>query len=63
MKGIVGLSEESDFKFAGGAGFPFFNVYRLAVIARGKRLIQDVQSRPQRGSSFLARAAMAMFRP
>jgi SAM-dependent methyltransferase len=24
-----------------GAGFPFFNVYRLAVIARGKKLIED----------------------
>ncbi len=25
------------------AGFPFFNLYRLAVIARGKRLIADLQ--------------------
>lgn len=24
-----------------GAGFPFFNVYRLAVVARGKKLIED----------------------
>jgi hypothetical protein len=24
-----------------GAGFPFFNVYRLAVVARGKKLIDD----------------------
>ncbi|MGA9112885.1 MAG: class I SAM-dependent methyltransferase [Candidatus Dormiibacterota bacterium] len=25
-----------------GAGFPFFNLYRLAVVARGRRLIEDV---------------------
>lgn len=24
-----------------GAGFPFFNLYRLAVVARGKKLIED----------------------
>jgi len=24
-----------------GAGFPFFNLYRLTVVARGKKLIQD----------------------
>lgn len=27
---------------ADGAGFPFFNLYRLVVIARGRRLIADV---------------------
>jgi 2-polyprenyl-3-methyl-5-hydroxy-6-metoxy-1,4-benzoquinol methylase len=27
------------------AGFPFFNLYKLAVIARGRRLIADVESR------------------
>jgi 2-polyprenyl-3-methyl-5-hydroxy-6-metoxy-1,4-benzoquinol methylase len=27
------------------AGFPFFNVYKLAVIARGKRLVADVENR------------------
>jgi len=26
------------------AGFPFFNLYRLAVIARGRRLIEDLES-------------------
>ena len=26
-----------------GAGFPFFNLYRLTVIARGRRLIADAQ--------------------
>ena len=37
------------------AGFPFFNLYKLAVIARGKRLIADVErrepgARPSRAS-------------
>ena len=27
------------------AGFPFFNVYKIAVIARGRRLISDVEGR------------------
>lgn len=47
-----------------GAGFPFFNLYRLAVIARGRRLIDDVGS-PGEGAgaavSLPARAAMAAF--
>jgi SAM-dependent methyltransferase len=59
------LLERSGFQvdFASGAGFPFFNLYRLTVIARGKRLITDVQSGSHRRSSWLARAAMAIFRP
>lgn len=28
-----------------GAGFPFFNLYRLAVVARGRRLAGDVSAR------------------
>jgi SAM-dependent methyltransferase len=28
------------------AGFPFFNLYRLAVIARGDKLVQDAEARP-----------------
>jgi SAM-dependent methyltransferase len=28
---------------ATGAGFPFFNLYRLAVILRGRRLIEDAE--------------------
>jgi hypothetical protein len=34
-------------------------LYRLVVISRGKRLIADTQS----GSSLLATAVMALFRP
>jgi len=41
-----------------GAGFPFFNVYRSLVIARGDRLIGDAGS-----DGRLLRGAMAMFRP
>ncbi len=42
------------------AGFPFFNLYRMVVISRGKRLIADVQGGAKNP---LAAAAMALFRP
>src|SRR6478609_1010992 len=35
-----------------GSGFPFFNLYRLAVVARGKRLIADAET-DLRGSARL----------
>jgi SAM-dependent methyltransferase len=41
------------------AGFPFFNLYRLTVIARGKKLIADMSS--ERELPFTARAAIHMF--
>jgi SAM-dependent methyltransferase len=44
------------------SGFPFFNLYRRLVIARGKKLITDVDDTLAGGSSRLARAAMAGFR-
>src|SRR5450755_1274945 len=40
-----------------GAGFPFFNLYRMTVIARGRRLITDAQAAPSR----LARLAIWTF--
>jgi SAM-dependent methyltransferase len=45
-----------------GAGFPFFNLYRRVVIARGARLASDISSwgNSPRGA---ARAAMAAFHP
>src|ERR1041385_5460181 len=43
------------------AGFPFFNLYRLLVIARGKRLASDVESNAGVASSGLARFAMKLF--
>jgi SAM-dependent methyltransferase len=51
----VGLVVERSFD----AGFPFFNIYRLVVIARGERLAAEA-SRPT--PSGLARSAMAVFR-
>jgi SAM-dependent methyltransferase len=54
----AGLSTEAAF----GAGFPFFNLYRRAVITRGKRLACDVSSWDGRPSP-LARIAMMTFRP
>jgi SAM-dependent methyltransferase len=43
-----------------GAGFPFFNLYRLTVIARGKNLIADV-SQPVGSLPLASRAAMTAF--
>jgi len=40
-----------------GAGFPMFNLYRMVVIARGKRLVDDAGGK----SGLLARAVMATF--
>lgn len=40
------------------AGFPVFNLYRLTVLLRGKRLIDDVSGDP----GPLARSVMALFR-
>jgi trans-aconitate methyltransferase len=45
-----------------GAGFPFFNLYRLAVVARGGRLVEDVAVQDEGGSlSRTARLAMRAF--
>lgn len=41
-------------------GFPFFNLYRLTVIARGQKLVDDV-GRPQGTLPLAARAAMKGF--
>jgi len=43
------------------AGFPFFNLYRLAVVARGKALIRDAASDDGRDLPLSARAAMRLF--
>jgi SAM-dependent methyltransferase len=42
-----------------GAGFPFFNLYRLLVVARGKKLIADAES--TRPLPLTARASMRAF--
>jgi hypothetical protein len=43
----------------GGAGFPFFNLYRRSVIMRGERLVDDVDE--QGHVSPVVRAGMAVF--
>jgi 2-polyprenyl-3-methyl-5-hydroxy-6-metoxy-1,4-benzoquinol methylase len=40
------------------AGFPFFNLYRITVLLRGKRLVEDVAGGT---GSRAARAAMSLF--
>jgi SAM-dependent methyltransferase len=42
-------------------GFPFFNLYRLLVIARGKRLAQDTETQSSGTSSGFARGVMKLF--
>jgi SAM-dependent methyltransferase len=51
-----------DVEMTTGAGFPFFNLYRRVVIARGERLVEDIHFRggAPRG---VARATMLTFRP
>ena len=44
------------------AGFPFFNLYRMMVIARGGRLVQDAQAGSTGAPSRIARFAMKVFR-
>jgi SAM-dependent methyltransferase len=58
------LLEEAGFEVesVSGAGFPFFNLYRLVIILRGKRLIEDVATARGEPESRLARAAMEVFR-
>jgi len=41
-----------------GAGFPFFNLYKAVVVARGERLVHDIdQCRPASRASLVAMAA------
>ncbi|HEV3189842.1 MAG TPA: class I SAM-dependent methyltransferase [Polyangiaceae bacterium] len=44
-----------------GAGFPFFNLYRLAVVARGKKLIEDTAGTSESALPIVARGAMHTF--
>lgn len=49
--------------WATGAGFPFFNLYRGVVIARGTKLVDDVAEEGDAPASLLARVAMGAFDP
>ncbi|HWA26110.1 MAG TPA: class I SAM-dependent methyltransferase [Lacunisphaera sp.] len=44
------------------SGFPFFNLYRCVVIARGGQLVADVAAGHAGASGWLARVVMAFFR-
>jgi len=44
-----------------GAGFPFFNLYRLAVVARGEKLVEDSAAGDQTQLPLAARAAIRAF--
>ena len=44
------------------SGFPFFNLYRCVVIARGENLAGDVHAGRRGFSAWLARVVMAVFR-
>jgi 2-polyprenyl-3-methyl-5-hydroxy-6-metoxy-1,4-benzoquinol methylase len=44
-----------------GAGFPFFNLYRLAVVLRGEKLIEDGADTGQAQLPLAARATIRMF--
>lgn len=50
-----------DSKWASGAGFPFFNLYRCVVILRGKKLIEDVRVQNDKPMSPIAKMAMNVF--
>jgi SAM-dependent methyltransferase len=43
------------------AGFPFFNLYRIVVVMRGRRLVDDVSDSNDGTGSRLARAVMQVF--
>ncbi len=47
-------------QYVSSAGFPFFNVYRLLVVFRGRKLIDDVRSANRKAKSRIAKAAMWM---
>jgi SAM-dependent methyltransferase len=54
---LAGLEVES----ANGAGFPFFNLYRLAVVARGSALIRDAGEDHGQRLPLTARAVIRTF--
>jgi SAM-dependent methyltransferase len=45
------------------AGFPVFNLYKLLIVARGQRLVDDVRGDAGGATAHVARAAMTLFRP
>jgi len=62
-KSIRALLESAGFTvdYVWRAGFPFFNLYRLVVIARGSRLINDALADKNHAPGGLAQAVMRVF--
>jgi SAM-dependent methyltransferase len=50
-----------DVEYVARAGFPFFNLYRLAVIARGRRLIADLERGDASGGAKAQGAVLGFF--
>src|SRR5262245_50642842 len=48
-----------------GAGFPFFNLYKLVVLALGERLVRqaDAEAEPSRGGTWAMKAFGLVLRP
>lgn len=62
VKSLTGMLERAGFQVEEiwRAGFPFFNLYRLVVVLRGKRLIRDAAS--DQALPWTARSVMTVFR-
>jgi len=58
------LLEQTGFQVerAHGAGFPFFNLYRAVVIARGRKLVGDVAQTPSPAARIAMDSFDALFR-
>ncbi len=50
-----------EFESLSKAGFPFFNLYKLVLILRGKKLVSDVEVPQSQSLSWSVRTAMAIF--
>lgn len=61
---LTGVLESSGFvvEKVACAGFPFFNVYRLMVILRGQRLVDDVAAGRYGTTNLVGRMMMTAFR-
>ncbi len=55
------LSAGLNVEWVGSRGFPFFNLYRLAIVARGDKLVDDVGATGGGRPSMTARLAMKVF--
>jgi hypothetical protein len=62
IPGLKSLLEESGYSQCKvwGAGFPFFNLYRLVVILRGQKLVDDA-SQAGKPMSLASRLVMSLF--